>query len=241
MEAIMIKDAAKMLGVEAHVLRYWEDELGLEIKRNSMGHRYYDERDIRLFTDVKELKSMGLTLKDIKQGIERHRQEKEQSEAKAEDAGTDTQYNMNENVQISSVGNKEKDIDDDFESEDEETEELKAVAIKKTDNEVVRSRKKEIVLDDDKIVDFKIAQMQTVMNKVISNALQENKDIIVKSIKNEITTDVMKQFDTVMREQEERQDERYRKLDTYLRQIQQANEEVAATKVKWRFGRRKQK
>ena len=29
-----ISDAARQVGVEAHVLRYWEDELGLAIPRN---------------------------------------------------------------------------------------------------------------------------------------------------------------------------------------------------------------
>ena len=56
MESIMIKDATKKLGIEAHVLRYWEEELGLEIKRNSMGHRYYDEKDIRMFGEERKKK-----------------------------------------------------------------------------------------------------------------------------------------------------------------------------------------
>ena len=34
-----IKEAAKKLHVETHVLRYWEDELKLDIKRNAQGHR----------------------------------------------------------------------------------------------------------------------------------------------------------------------------------------------------------
>ena len=38
-----ISDAARQVGVEAHVLRYWEDELGLAIPRNGQGHRYYRE------------------------------------------------------------------------------------------------------------------------------------------------------------------------------------------------------
>ena len=32
-----ISDAARQVGVEAHVLRYWEDELGLAIPRNGQG------------------------------------------------------------------------------------------------------------------------------------------------------------------------------------------------------------
>ena len=39
----MISDAAAMMHVESHVLRYWEEELELDVPRNEMGHRYYTE------------------------------------------------------------------------------------------------------------------------------------------------------------------------------------------------------
>ena len=41
----MISDAAKNVKVEAHVLRYWEEELKLPVRRNEMGHRCYTEDD----------------------------------------------------------------------------------------------------------------------------------------------------------------------------------------------------
>lgn len=63
----MISDASRLVDVEAHVLRYWEEELGLPIRRNEMGHRYYTEEDIRLFRHIKELKDGGVQLKAIKQ------------------------------------------------------------------------------------------------------------------------------------------------------------------------------
>ena len=62
----IISDAAKMVDVEAHVLRYWEDELELPIARNEMGHRYYTEDNIRMFHHIKELKEQGYQLKAIK-------------------------------------------------------------------------------------------------------------------------------------------------------------------------------
>ena len=34
----MISDAANIVAVESHVLRYWEDELELTVPRNEMGH-----------------------------------------------------------------------------------------------------------------------------------------------------------------------------------------------------------
>ena len=63
----MISDASRLVDVEAHVLRYWEEELELPIGRNEMGHRYYTEENIRLFRHIKALKDGGVQLKAIKQ------------------------------------------------------------------------------------------------------------------------------------------------------------------------------
>ncbi len=62
----MISDAAKLVDVEAHVLRYWEEELEFSVGRNEMKHRYYTEENIRLFQKIKELKEQGIQLKAIK-------------------------------------------------------------------------------------------------------------------------------------------------------------------------------
>lgn len=65
----MISEAAKRVNMETHVLRHWEDELGLRIGRTEMGHRYYTEEDIRLFNCIKELKEQGMLLKELKELI----------------------------------------------------------------------------------------------------------------------------------------------------------------------------
>ena len=90
------------------------------------------------------------------------------------------------------------------------------------------------------VVEFKTAQLQSIMNRVVANALRDNKDIIKDSIKGEVVKDVIHQFDMIMRENEEREEERFHKLDEALRKLQQANEEVAATRMKkhrWRKNR----
>ena len=71
----LISDAAKRVQVESHVLRYWEEELKLPIKRNEMGHRYYTEDDIRRFQEVRDLKEQGLQLKAIRNVLMREEQE----------------------------------------------------------------------------------------------------------------------------------------------------------------------
>lgn len=186
-----IKEAAEQLKVEPHVLRYWEDELRLEIKRNNMGHRYYTEQDIGMFKDIQKLKQNGLSLKDIKAGIDKRRKDEP---AKCETEGK----NPAEKIDKQDEQSLDKDV---------------------------------------KVVDFKLAQVQAAMNKIVANALRENKDIITTSIKSEITADVMRQFDAVMREKEEKEEARFRKLDEVLRQMQLANAEVAATKPRGLFRR----
>lgn len=61
-----ISEAAKKLQVESHVLRYWEEELGLKIGRTDMGHRFYTDDDIQLFLCIQKLKNEGMLLRDLK-------------------------------------------------------------------------------------------------------------------------------------------------------------------------------
>lgn len=63
---LLISDAAKEVKVESHVLRYWEEELHLPIKRNELGHRYYTADDVERFKQIKSMKERGLQLKAIK-------------------------------------------------------------------------------------------------------------------------------------------------------------------------------
>lgn len=66
-----ISQAARLLGVEAYVLRFWEEELMLEIKRSEKGYRYYTNDDIRMLQKVKEWKKT-YALKDIRMMLGKH-------------------------------------------------------------------------------------------------------------------------------------------------------------------------
>lgn len=65
----MISDAARQVEVESHVLRYWEEELELPIKRNKLGHRYYTTDDVNRLKRVKSMKEQGFQLKAIKNAL----------------------------------------------------------------------------------------------------------------------------------------------------------------------------
>ena len=231
-----IKEAAKKLHVEAHVLRYWEDELKLDIKRNAQGHRYYDDRDIRLFESVKAMKEEGLMLKDIRNAIIRAKRAK--SEEDALDSTEEKNEGNAQTIDCAKTAQEETDNEDKPCKPEANIKRTSSVELRPVhtrmdeDKDSMLERMQKMVGDEDKVVDFKQAQLQSVMNRVIATALRENKDIITTSIKEDVTADVMREFDAVMREKEEREEARYRRLDTVLREIQQANAEVAATKTK---------
>ena len=64
----MISEAAKHVGVESHVLRYWEERI--RDSQNELGKSWKRIKSvtyIQLFSCIKELKEQGLLLKEIKQ------------------------------------------------------------------------------------------------------------------------------------------------------------------------------
>ena len=84
---LMISDAAKEVRVESHVLRYWEEELGLTIERNAQGRRVYSEEDMQMFKDIMAWKEQGLQLKSIKEMLHGKVTDKELSGSRDELAG----------------------------------------------------------------------------------------------------------------------------------------------------------
>lgn len=65
-----VSEAVRLIGVESHVLRYWEEELEISIERTSQGHRIYSQQDVELFCRVKELREEGLQLKAIRRVLD---------------------------------------------------------------------------------------------------------------------------------------------------------------------------
>lgn len=198
----LIKEASAMVGVESHVLRYWEEELKMDIHRNEMGHRYYTKKDIEVLSKVRDLKEKGLQLKAIRNYLEMRREQI----AKGQKAKT--------------------------------TDAVHAVA-SRVDNP---SRDTELVSVKQKILsnEEKMEQFQQLMNRILSNAIQENNDLIGKSAGEHAANAVVTQITGMTKEQEARAEERYQKLDQTLREIQRARQEAAAANMR-PVDRRKQK
>lgn len=62
-----IGEVSECTGVEAHTLRYWEQELPiLQARKNRSGHRIYTAEDIALIQNIRHLvQEEGLTLQGV--------------------------------------------------------------------------------------------------------------------------------------------------------------------------------
>lgn len=232
-----ISEAAALVAVETHVLRYWEEELDIKIKRNEMGHRCYEEKDIKILQRVKTLKDKGILLKAIKDIVHKMYEVLEEEENRDVDTDKTEKPEKSEKSEKSEKADKPGKITDEKRSagKDDKSEQLTAL-IETIDTVRLRD-------DDVRIVDFKMAQFQNMMDKIVSNSIKDNLRVISQSVSASVSDDVVKQVDVVMKEQEEREEARYRKLDATIRELQQARQEIAAAEMKTAkrgfFGRKK--
>lgn len=239
-ERYLIKEAAALVGVESHVLRYWEEELKMDIHRNGMGHRYYTKKDIELLTKVRNLKEKGLQLKAIRNYLDMRREQmaKEQTLDSKNSSSLLTEDTMSEDLQnVIMFAEKSKNMQDvhndllkshesskDTQKQDKEDDTELEVT---TSNQGLVPVKQQILSNE-----AKMEQFQQLMNRIVSNAIQENNDLIGKSAGEHAANAVVDQISGMTKEQEERAEERYRKLDQTLREIQRARQEAAATHMR---------
>ncbi|RII16025.1 zinc-responsive transcriptional regulator [Streptomyces sp. YIM 130001] len=60
-----VGEAAAQLGVEAHVLRHWEDVGALTVSRDTHGYRVFDDRTLEQARTVLRLRRVGLSLPEV--------------------------------------------------------------------------------------------------------------------------------------------------------------------------------
>ncbi len=69
-ELYRIGQVAKMTGVQAFVLRFWEKEFNLKLPKAKSGHRFYRQEDIQKILTIKRLLyTEGYTIKGAMQKL----------------------------------------------------------------------------------------------------------------------------------------------------------------------------
>lgn len=198
----LISDAAKLVNVESHVLRYWEEELKLPIKRNELGHRYYTQQDVERFKEIKDLKEQGLQLKAIRMILKDGKLSVEIPDSK------------NNSVMETLPGDnslKETVLRDNL---------LKDNSMKS--EKELPGHQKNLEFEETKAE--KARRLQWLLQQMISETLRENNQELCQDIRDSVVKEMDYQFrlqeqkeDARELERGKRQDEYYQKLDELLR------------------------
>ena len=200
----MISEAAKQVDVESHVLRYWEEELGLKIGRTEMGHRYYTNDDIRLFRCIKKLKDEGMLLRELKPLIPELRETR---------------------LKIRSGGAREK-------AQEPALSEPQVTALPSARTAAPSASLPDAPSDRSESGDVMISlknveQLRALVGDVFREALSENNTVLKKDISSTVTTDVVHEMDFLLQAKERQQEEHFRRLDSLIRQQQATRKESA--------------
>ena len=211
----MISDAANIVHVESHVLRYWEDELELNIPRNEMGHRYYTKENIAEFQRIKELKEQGYQLKAIRMIVHNGPIEGLTAEApipagqaplSAGAAAAIPQPVQPVAAQPAAVAQPVQ------QSMQQSVQPVQPAAPQQPPVKTTAESPQSILNNTDKM-----AQFTELMTEIVGKALAANNEELGQSISEEVGKQVIKEMNYLMREREEAEEDRFRRLDAAIR------------------------
>lgn len=205
---LLISDAAKEVQVESHVLRYWEEELHLPIRRNELGHRYYTKEDVERFKQIKGMKERGLQLKAIKMILK--------------DGKIDVMIPEAEKEAI----RRQEELDGQTASAEGNPEEHSGTGSGETDR---REAGLEVGFTEEarpaaEGKEEKARRLQWLLQQMIRETIQENNKELCRDIRESVVKELDYQFrireereEEWERARQEREEQHYRKIDELLR------------------------
>ena len=175
-----------------------------------MGQRYYTEENIHQFEQIKKWKEEGYQLKAIKMMLH-----SDHPELLEQEKTTQSQH-------LKRVPDQETVPD---------KEPAHALPVKTQENKESMNQTVPAGMS-------KLEQFQLMMNDIVRNAIAENNQSLGQAVSEHVGEKVIKEMNYLMREQEEQEEERYRKLDEAIRSRQMNRKEK---KQKEKLSRRKAK
>lgn len=212
----MISDAANIVAVESHVLRYWEDELELTVPRNELGHRYYTQENVDQFLRIKELKEEGYQLKAIKILLQQEKQDKLHSDfsAAVEHIAQPAQAKQEQSFRPSAPAKQEQ----------PHRQSVPAKQVPEKIQAEVAAAPPQMTPQE------RMEQFQELMTQIVRNAMQDNNKDLSKDIGTEVGDRVLKEMNYLMRVQDEQEEERFKKLDEAIRSYGRRRKRISRRK-----------
>ncbi|MCD8132129.1 MAG: MerR family transcriptional regulator [Lachnospiraceae bacterium] len=209
-----VKEMTQKLGIEAHMLRYWEKELELDIPRDSKGRRTYGEDEARTLELVSTYKKEGKPLRMIKSLIRQPGQE-EGAEEEPE-----------RKILIYRPGKEEAQEKGAF---GQEAADRRAPGKKSTDMELLDKTASDSELLDTESAEnmsrTKSLRLQELLSQMVAEAVRESSEAAILEMKDSILKELDYQFRLQGEREEElqeklfrAQEEHFAQLDTILRE-----------------------
>ncbi len=201
-ETYLINEVAKEVHVESHVLRYWEEELGIPITRNNQGHRVYTEEDIKRFIRIKNLKDQGLQLKAVRLVLNQLQESEDEEDYMKQDnpfaQKQFTKINKNGEMKVIQIkGVKNVDKRESNVPHERDSSHRSEIAV----------RKQEQLKEEDNSQE-KLARMQYLLQKLIADAVRSNNQILIDELSGQMKENICKEMDYQFRLLEEHEEER---------------------------------
>lgn len=209
-----VSEAAEALETEVYTLRYWENQLGLEVPRNAAGHRYYEEAQIVMFRNVKRLKEAGFGLRQIKAMGERMSAVAELSDEKLQELRNRILGLEAEQEEVFQGKEVKRQTEALTEKAAEEKEEKEFPLCVSETTECVATVQEERTDG--------VRLLQEGMTKWLGELLQKNNEHLSQKIEEGVSERMARELRFLFRQQEEQEEERYRRLDRTIREYQQA-------------------
>ena len=198
-----VSEAAEELETEVYTLRYWENQLGLEVPRNAAGHRYYEETQLVMFRNVKRLKEAGFGLRQIKAMGERMTAVAALSDEKLQELKN----------RINGMEAEQETVFCGREVTTVTEKEAMPLCVGEPANEI-------LTIKEDR--GDGVRMLQEGMSKWLGELLQKNNEHLTQKIEDGVSERMARELRFLFRQQEEKEEERYRRLDRTIREYQQA-------------------
>ena len=92
--------------------------------------------------------------------------------------------------------------------------------------------KPEVVETAEDAPDYRMEKLQSLLSSILQDIMAENNKVLETNVTKNVSEQVVKELDYLLREKERHEEERFRQLDLYIRQQQNHRKEVAKSPAK---------
>ena len=215
-----VREMTRKLGVEAHMLRYWEKELKLDIPRDDKGRRIYGEEEARLLTMVSDYKKAGKPLKLIRTMITLPGREEEDGQ-KNDPMREDTQMRKDDPLWEENPARKDGSLREEENGAEEEPGQA-VIDFRKRWEQPVKAGQ---LTEAGSVETFSDSQrLQDLLSRMVAQAVQESTETMITEMKESILKELDYQFRLqaeqeaeLRREVMEAQEDHFQRMDILLR------------------------